>query len=83
MADVCSVSSAFKLQGFSIVDISANSADSQMRQASAPVALIAPSVTLTNASMVALHSSKKVILTEGMLVLQVVLIISSHVARLS
>jgi len=83
LAAVCADSSSLRLQGFSLADMFANSVDSQMRQAAAPDALIAVSVLFTNASMVALQASMKVILVAGILALQVVLMMVSQVARLS
>ena len=83
MAAVCSDSRLLMLHPFSMVDISASSADSQMRQASAPVSLIASFALAVKLSMVALHASKKVMFTSGMPVLQVELMIVSQVAKLS
>ena len=84
MAAVCSVSKLLRLHPFNMDDISTSSADCQIRQASAPEALIASSVLAVKLSMVALHPSKKVMFTSGMLsVWQVALMIVSHEAKLS
>jgi len=87
VAAVNAFSVLLMLQPLIMAEAFATSADSQIRQAAAPepfaLRSIASLVLFTNKSMVALQASKKVILTPGMLVLQLSLTLDSQLAMLS